>query len=73
MEGETLDLDRFEKLGIVKSDLDFEEEKLDYFLDSIHKMKEDLGWSKSDVVRLFHELLPGFDHKETGKYLDSKM
>lgn len=73
VEGETLDLERFEKLGIVKSDLDFEEEKLDYFLDSIHKMKNNLGWSKSDVVRLFHELLPGFDHKETGKYLDSKM
>ena len=73
VEGETLDLERFEKLGIVKSDLDFEEEKLDYFLDSIYKMKDNLGWSKSDVVRLSHELLPGFDHKETGKYLDSKM
>ena len=73
MEGETLDLDRFENLGIVKSDLDFEENKLDYFLKSIHEMKESLSWTKSDVVKLFHELLPGFDHKETGKYLDSKM
>jgi hypothetical protein len=36
-------------------------------------MRENLEWSKKDLVELFHELLPGFDHKETGKYLDSKM
>jgi FlaA1/EpsC-like NDP-sugar epimerase len=73
MEGETLDLERFENLGIVKSDLDFEEDKLDYFLRTIEEKKKNLRWTKSDVVKLFHELLPGFDHKETGKYLDSKM
>jgi len=73
MEGETLDVGRFENLGIVKSNLDFEEEKLNYFLDSIQDMKENLTWTKSDIVKLFHVLLPGFDHKETGKYLDSKM
>tara|TARA_B100000575_G_C23143418_1_gene666331 strand:+ start:13294 stop:14481 length:1188 start_codon:yes stop_codon:yes gene_type:complete len=73
MDGETLDLEHFENLGIVKSNLDFEEKKLDYFLGSIHKMRDDLSWTKSDLVELFQELLPGFDHKETGKYLDSKM
>lgn len=73
MEGETLDLERFKNLGIVKSNLDFDEQRLDYFFDSIHKMKNSLSWTKTDLVQLFHELLPGFDHKETGKYLDSKM
>lgn len=73
MEGETLDLERFENLGIVKSNLDFEDEKLNYFLESIHEMNESLSWTKSDLVELFHELLSDFDHKETGKYLDSKM
>jgi len=73
MDGEVLDIERFENLGIVKSNLDFKKEKLDYFLDSIQKMRDDLSWTKSDLVKLFHELLPGFDHKETGKYLDSKM
>lgn len=73
MEGETLDLKRFESLGIVKSDLGFEEEKLDYFLENIYNMKKNLSWTKSDVVKLFNEMLPGFNHKETGKYLDSKM
>ncbi|MEQ8523518.1 UDP-N-acetylglucosamine 4,6-dehydratase [Gracilimonas sp.] len=73
MEGETLDLERFEKLGIVKSNLGFEKGKLDYFLSAIEEMKTNLSWTKPDLVKLFHKLLPGFDHKETGKYLDSKM
>lgn len=73
MEGETLDLKRFENLGIVKSDLSFEEEKLNYFLENIYNMQKNISWTKSDVVKLFNEMLPGFNHKETGKYLDSKM
>lgn len=73
IEGEMLDLERFENVGIVKNNLDSEEEKLNHFIRSIQEMKESLSWTKSDVVKLFLELLPGFDHKETGKYLDSKM
>lgn len=73
MEGETLDLERFENLGIVKNNLDFDDQKLETFFDTIQKMKNSLSWTKADLVHLFHELLPGFDHKETGKYLDSKM
>ena len=73
VDGEQLDMDRFVNLGIVKSELDFDEQKLEYFLQAIQRMRENLEWSKKDLVELFHELLPGFDHKETGKYLDSKM
>ena len=73
MDGETLDLDRFQNLGIVKSELNYDEQKLNYFLNKISEMKENLEWNKADLIDLFHELLPDFDHKETGKYLDSKM
>ena len=73
VDGEKLDLERFVNLGIVKSELDFDEQKLEYFLQTIQLMRENLEWSKEDLVELFHKLLPGFDHKETGKYLDSKM
>ena len=73
MEGEALDVERFENLGIVKSNLDFDDEKLKSFLDTIQNMKNSLSWTKTDLVNLFHDLLPGFDHKETGRYLDSKM
>ena len=73
MENEKIDIDRFENLGIVKSNFDFNVEELNIFKDEVHEMKESLCWTKPELVKLFHKLLPGFDHKETGKYLDSKM
>lgn len=73
VEGETLDLERFKNLGIVKSDLGFDNEKLELFMNTVLSMRINLSWKKSDLVELFHELLPGFYHKEKGKYLDSKM
>jgi FlaA1/EpsC-like NDP-sugar epimerase len=73
MEGELLDLDRFENLGIVKSSLMFQSDKLDWFLSEIYRFLKNEKWSKNDLVDLFNHLLPSFGHKETGKYLDSKM
>lgn len=72
-EAEILDLDRFENLGIVKSNLDFDDGKLDHFMGRIKEMRASLNWTKDDLVNLFLDLLPEFEHKETGKYLDSKM
>lgn len=73
MEGEQLDLERFENLGIVKSSLPYQEDKLDWFLSEVNNLMERKEWTKSNLVYLFNELLPAFDHKETGKYLDAKM
>jgi NADP-dependent 3-hydroxy acid dehydrogenase YdfG len=70
---ETLDMDRFRNLGVIKNNLDFEDEKLQHFSSCVHKMKESLKWNKSEIVELFHTMIPDFGHKETGKYLDSKM
>jgi len=73
MEGEVLDMNRFENLGIVKSSLDFNSSKLSMFLTEIERMKTSLKWDKNEIVELFQQLIDGFDHKETGKYLDAKM
>lgn len=73
VDGETLDLNRFNNLGIVKSQLSIDEMKLNHFLEKISTYKNRLTWDKEDLVGLFHEILPGFQHKETGKYLDAKM
>jgi FlaA1/EpsC-like NDP-sugar epimerase len=73
MEGETLDFERFENLGIVKNSLHYEEGKLDGFLTKINFLLERKQWEKADLVKIFRELLPSFEHKETGKYLDAKM
>jgi FlaA1/EpsC-like NDP-sugar epimerase len=70
---ETLDMTRFENLGIIKNEADYEERLLVEFEERIAEMKRRLVWTKQDIVDLFHSMLPGFEHKETGKYLDSKM
>lgn len=71
--GEVLDLNRFPNLGIVKSNLSFDDSKLDSFIENIKSIKYKLAWNKNDILNEFINILPGFDHMETGKYLDSKM
>jgi len=70
---ETLDMARFENLGIIKNEADFDETLLSEFEERIQAMKRDLSWGKQDLVDLFFRMIPDFGHKETGKYLDSKM
>lgn len=69
---EEIDWDRFEDIGVIKSKLDIDYEKLDYFLKRIDNLIEN-GWQKVDLIELFNYMLPNFAHKETGKYLDQKM
>ena len=70
---ETIELDRFRNLGIVKNGLVDNSDKLDYFLDTITGMQKRGKWTKEEIVSLFHEMIPDFGHEEKGKYLDSKM
>lgn len=70
---ETLDMDRFENLGVIKNELNIEEDKLNLFESAIKNMKSERKWNKEEIVDLFFTMIPDFGHKETGKYLDSKM
>ncbi|EPJ2746844.1 UDP-N-acetylglucosamine 4,6-dehydratase [Vibrio parahaemolyticus] len=70
---EELDMSRFENLGIIKNEPLYEQELLTLFENSISEMKGERAWTKEQIVKLFFTLIPDFGHKETGKYLDSKM
>lgn len=70
---ETLDMNRFENLGVIKNELNIEEKKLELFESVIDKMKINKQWNKEQIVDLFFKMIPDFGHKETGKYLDAKM
>lgn len=70
---EVLDMDRFVNLGVIKNDAIYDNQKLENFTFKIKEMKLNLIWTKEMIVDLFHNLIPNFGHKETGKYLDSKM
>ncbi|EXJ09752.1 UDP-N-acetylglucosamine 4,6-dehydratase [Nitrincola nitratireducens] len=72
-EAEILDMERYENLGVIKNVLSYDAELLAFFEKSIREMKQQLAWSKEDILQLFVKILPAFSHKEMGKYLDSKM
>jgi len=66
-------MESFENLGVIKNQPDFDEALLNQFEGSIATMREKKAWTKEQLVSLFHTMLPGFAHQETGKYLDGKM
>lgn len=70
---ETLDMEQFHNLGVIKNDPIYDESKLNRFTEIIDQMKADKKWTKDEIVALFFEMIPDFGHKETGKYLDGKM
>jgi UDP-N-acetylglucosamine 4,6-dehydratase len=72
-DNETLDMERFQNLGVIKNDPIYDEVKLNRFSEAINQMKADKQWTKDRIVELFFEMIPDFGHKETGKYLDGKM
>ncbi|MFA9373718.1 MAG: UDP-N-acetylglucosamine 4,6-dehydratase [Poseidonibacter sp.] len=72
-EHETLDMEKFENLGVIKNEAIYNEDKLNHFEYTIKKYKEKLSWTKDDIVKEFFTMIPDFGHKETGKYLDGKM
>jgi len=72
-DNEILDMERFENLGVIKNEAFFDEEKLNYFTERIDNFKKNKAWTKEEIVKIFFKMIPDFGHKETGKYLDSKM
>ncbi len=73
MDGEQLDMDSFESVGIVKKAAEYKEEDLEYFTRTISDMRSRGFWTRSELVALFNRILPEFNHKETGKFLDGRM
>ena len=72
-DSEELDMVRFKNLGIIKNTPEFDQQLLNAFESEIASMKNNKAWTKEQIVALFFKMIPGFGHKETGKYLDGKM
>jgi FlaA1/EpsC-like NDP-sugar epimerase len=70
---ETLDMTRFESVGVIKNDPAFDSALLQHFTKTIESIKSKPSWCKAELVDLFNEMIPAFAHKETGKYLDARM
>ena len=72
-DNETLDMERFDNLGVIKNEALYDPELVNEFEQTIDKLKQNQAWTKDEIVELFFKMIPDFGHKETGKYLDSKM
>jgi FlaA1/EpsC-like NDP-sugar epimerase len=72
-DNETLDMQRFQNLGVIKNEAVYDADLVSLFEKTIGKMKSEKSWQKEQIVELFFKMIPDFGHKETGKYLDSKM
>ncbi len=70
---ESLHMDRFDSIGVIKNEPVFDNTKLDWFLREIERIRQPATWEKQAIVDLFNQMIPDFNHKETGKYLDSRM
>jgi FlaA1/EpsC-like NDP-sugar epimerase len=72
-EKECLDMKYFNNIGIIKNDALYDDEKLELFADVIKNLRGRGKWTRSELIDLFNEIIPEFNHKETGKFLDGKM
>lgn len=70
---EILVMDRFESIGVIKNELNYDSAKLDKFTKAIQDMRQAGNWERGQLIDLFNEMIPEFNHKETGKFLDGRM
>ena len=72
-EDETLDMQTFKNIGIIKNEPVYDETLLNSFTKTMQNFKSRLFWTKDEIVKEFFKLIPDFDYEDKGKYLDSKM
>lgn len=70
---EALDMNRFSNIGVIPNEPIYDAAQLEYFLKRIVKIRSGATWDKAEIVDLFNYMLPDFNHKETGRYLDARM
>jgi FlaA1/EpsC-like NDP-sugar epimerase len=72
-DGETLNLERFDGIGVIE-DVNFVgNPDLVRFSRRIAEMRAAGKWTKHELVDLFHSVVPEFSHTETGRNLDQRM
>lgn len=70
---EELELEKFQNIGIIKNQINYNDSKLDIFLEKIHSLRAEKKWNKEMIVEIFNDMIPNFEYKDNGKYLDGKM
>jgi FlaA1/EpsC-like NDP-sugar epimerase len=70
---ESLDMNRFNAVGVIKNEAVYGEQQLNLFTEMIQTLRKKGQWSRRELIELFNQMIPEFHHKETGKFLDGRM
>ncbi len=70
---DNIDLIRFKSIGILENNYQYDEKKLKEFLIEIENLRYEKIWTKTDILNLYFELIPNFNHIEKEKYLNDRM
>jgi hypothetical protein len=66
-------MNRFTSIGVIKNEADYDDQKLVLFTKTIERLRTRGNWTRMELIDLFNHVIPEFDHKETGKFLDGRM
>ena len=70
---ETADMDRFVSLGVIVGKPIPDKSRVEALFKELRAAFEKQETAKEEIVRIMETYLPNFRHRETGRYLDSKM
>ena len=70
---DSLDVDRFIDIGVIKNTSDGDAERLDAFQREFAAYAAQGPWRRERIVELFNRVIPEFRHLDTGRFLDDRM
>lgn len=70
---DVLDMLRFRSIGVIKNEPVAAGDSLERFLAGVAELRSAGVWTKPELVSLFKEVVPEFEHNETNKNLDGRM
>ena len=71
--GETLNMTRFKRLGVIEESKHRPMDEIDTFFDEIEAIFHKNDFTKAEIVEAIKKYIPNFEHEEKGKNLDQKM
>lgn len=63
---------KYKNIGIIKNSISNQFD-IEYFINKLNYLKDSKNLIKSDLIDLFKEIIPGFNHHEKNKFLDERM
>ncbi len=73
IEGETVDMTRFNSLGIINDKTIPDRGEVTRLITRLDDAFDQKGCTKEDIIHIISDYLPNFEHIETGRSLDGKM